>query len=112
MTRRPARAAEDESASTTAASIFSSDARRPGFTPHRHVTCGTPVLDLEHLDLDGTVRERLEGDRPHELRRRTAHDDLHRRSGLRESPRELDRLVRGDRARDAEDDEAAAQRVA
>src|SRR5438093_83724 len=32
MTRRPARAAEDESASTTAASVFSSDARRPGPT--------------------------------------------------------------------------------
>jgi hypothetical protein len=70
---------------------------------------GALVLDLEHLDLDGPVRERLEGERPHELGRRSRHDDLHRRARLGQPSRQLHRLVRGDRAGDAEHDEAPAQ---
>src|SRR5207244_3636175 len=81
-----------------------------GLSPHRDVTRGALVLDLEHLDLHRPVRERLEGEGPHELRGRSRHDALDGRARLRQSTRELDRLVGGDRAGDAEHDEAPAQR--
>ena len=78
-----------------------------GLPAHRDVPRRALVLDLEHLDLDRAVRERLERERAHELRRGPAHDDLHRGAALHQSARELDRFVGSDRAGHAEDDEAA-----
>ena len=83
-----------------------------GLTAHCHMAGGALVLDLEHLDLDRTVGQRLEREGPHEFGRRPAHHHLHRRAGLDEPARELDRLVRGDRPGHAEHDEAALQRIA